>query len=78
MHKRLTTKYGIQIPRTTKIGYGFYIGHGVGIVINGKTVFAHVIKHNHELCPVGNGIVCARRQASRCKELFQHLVRIPQ
>lgn len=41
MHKRLTTKYGIQIPRTTKIGYGFYIGHGVGIVINGKTVIGN-------------------------------------
>lgn len=37
MHKRLTTKYGIQIPRTCKIGYGFYIGHGIGIVINGGT-----------------------------------------
>ena len=41
MHKRLTTKYGIQIPRTTKIGYGFYIGHGVGIIINGKTVIGN-------------------------------------
>ena len=30
-------KYGLQIPYTTKIGYGFYIGHGVGIVINGGT-----------------------------------------
>lgn len=38
MHQRMTTKYGIQIPRTTKIGYGFYIGHGIGIVINGGTV----------------------------------------
>lgn len=41
MHRRLTTKYGIQIPRTTKIGYGFYIGHGIGIVINGKTVIGN-------------------------------------
>ena len=32
MHKHLTTKYGIQIPSTTKIGYGFYIGHGIGIL----------------------------------------------
>lgn len=38
MHFRLSRKYGIQIPITTKIGYGFYIGHGVGIVINGATV----------------------------------------
>ncbi len=41
MHKRMTTKYGIQIPRTTKIGYGFYIGHGIGIIINGKTVIGN-------------------------------------
>lgn len=36
-HRRFTRKYGIQIPIGTKIGYGFYIGHGVGIVINGGT-----------------------------------------
>lgn len=41
MHKHLTNKYGIQIPRTTKIGYGFYIGHGIGIVINGGTVIGN-------------------------------------
>lgn len=41
MHKRLTRKYGIQIPRTTKIGYGFYIGHGIGIVINGGTIIGN-------------------------------------
>ena len=38
MHRRLSKKYGIQIPRRCKIGYGFYIGHGIGIVINGGTV----------------------------------------
>lgn len=37
MHYRLSRKYGIQIPGSCKIGYGFYIGHGVGIIINGKT-----------------------------------------
>lgn len=41
MHKRLTVKYGIQIPRTTRIGYGFYIGHGIGIVINGGTTIGN-------------------------------------
>lgn len=40
-HFRLTRKYGIQIPAGTKIGYGFYIGHGVGIVINGGTVIGN-------------------------------------
>lgn len=40
-HFRLTRRYGIQIPAGTKIGYGFYIGHGVGIVINGKTIIGN-------------------------------------
>lgn len=35
---RLGRKYGIQIPSSTKIGPGFYIGHGIGIVINVKTI----------------------------------------
>lgn len=34
MHYRLSRKYGIQISPKTKIGYGLYIGHGVGIIIN--------------------------------------------
>ena len=41
VHRRYTLKYGIQIPSCTKIGYGFYIGHGVGIVINGRTKIGH-------------------------------------
>lgn len=41
LHRRYTIKYGIQIPRNTKIGYGFYIGHGVGIVINGGTIIGN-------------------------------------
>ena len=38
MHYRLMRKFGIQIPISTKIGYEFYIGHGVGIIINPTTV----------------------------------------
>lgn len=34
IHYRLVRKFGIQIPIKTKIGYGFYIGHGIGIIIN--------------------------------------------
>lgn len=41
MHWHLTHKYGIQIERTTKIGYGFYIGHGIGIVINSGTTIGN-------------------------------------
>ncbi len=38
MYHRLSTKYGIQIPPKTKIGSGFYIAHGIGIIINGNTI----------------------------------------
>lgn len=41
LHRHYTIKYGIQIPSNTKIGYGFYIGHGVGIVINGGTTIGN-------------------------------------
>ena len=41
LHKHYSIKYGIQIPVSTKIGYGFYIGHGVGIVINGETTIGN-------------------------------------
>lgn len=41
MHYRLSRKYGIYIPWKTKIGYGFYIGHGVGIVINPQTIIGN-------------------------------------
>lgn len=27
-------KYGLQIPYTTKIGFGLYLGHGINIVVN--------------------------------------------
>lgn len=38
MTNRIGRKYGIQIPIGTKIGKAFYIGHGIGIVINGNTI----------------------------------------
>ncbi len=34
MHNRLSKRYGIQIPRYTKIGYGLYIGHHMCLVIS--------------------------------------------
>lgn len=36
-HYRLSRLYCVQIPPTTKIGYGLFIGHGIGIVINPDT-----------------------------------------
>lgn len=37
VYHHLSSKFGIQIPRTVKIGEGLMIGHGVGIVVNGST-----------------------------------------
>ena len=31
MHKRLSVKYSMQIPRICKIGYGLYLGHGIQV-----------------------------------------------
>lgn len=41
MHYRLSRKYGIQISPKCKIGYGLYIGHGVGIIINQGTTIGN-------------------------------------
>lgn len=49
MHRRLSRKYGIMIPSNTKIGYGLYIGHGVGIVINSGTVIGNNCNISHFL-----------------------------
>ena len=34
-------KFGIQISYTTKIGYGFYIGHFGNIFVNSKTIIGN-------------------------------------
>lgn len=41
MHRRLSRKHGLQIPRNTKIGYGLFIGHGIGIVINHTAIIGN-------------------------------------
>jgi len=41
MHYRLSRKYGIQISPRTKIGYGLYIGHGVGIIVSHTAVIGN-------------------------------------
>ena len=41
MRRYYQFKYGLDIPRTTKIGYGFHIVHGIGIVINGGTIIGN-------------------------------------
>lgn len=41
MYKRACRKANIDIPPTTKIGYGFYTGHNICIVINGGTIIGN-------------------------------------
>lgn len=41
MYKMVCMINQIDIPPTTKIGYGFYIGHGVCIVVNSGTVIGN-------------------------------------
>ncbi len=36
LYHRVRTKWGIEIPRSTTIGEGFYIGHFGGITISGE------------------------------------------
>ena len=40
-HKKLSIKYGIQIPFGTVIGKGFYMGHYGGIVVNGNAIIGN-------------------------------------
>ena len=55
-HIHLTNKYGVHIPWRAEIGYGLYIGHCTGIVMNGETVIGNncnlsqftTIGSNHE------------------------------
>lgn len=35
------TKKYIQLPKTTKVGYGLYIGHGGPIVVNSSTIIGN-------------------------------------
>ena len=34
-------RYGVQISPSTKIGYGFYIGHGICMVVNPRTIIGN-------------------------------------
>ena len=40
-HRRLSVKYQIQIPRTTQIGYGLFIGHHMCVVINDNAILGN-------------------------------------
>lgn len=36
-HRCLTLRYGVHIPLQVKVGFGLYIGHGMGLIVNPTT-----------------------------------------
>lgn len=50
MRKRYGTRYGIQLPSTTKVGYGLMIQHSFGTIVNPDTI----IGNNVTLCQFVN------------------------
>jgi serine O-acetyltransferase len=53
-------KYGIQIPISTHIGKGFYIGHFGNVVINGKTIIG-------ENCNISHGVTIGETNRGKKK-----------
>ena len=41
MYLCASRKAQVQIPASTKIGYGFYIGHNICMVVNGGTIIGN-------------------------------------
>lgn len=58
--RRYSIKYGIQIPRTTTIGKGLYIGHYGNIIINPKTIIG-------KNCNINQGVTIG--QSNRGKKV---------
>lgn len=46
-HRKLMRKYGMLIPSITKIGYGFYLGHCLGVVINSNCIIGNNVNVGH-------------------------------
>lgn len=53
MYRHYFNKYGIQINTSTQIGGGFYIGHGLGVVINPTAVIGKNFTIS-QFCTIGS------------------------
>lgn len=60
LHREYSILYGIQIPRNTCIGHGFYIGHFGNIVINDNVV----IGNN---CNIAQGVTIGQTNRGKSK-----------
>lgn len=60
----LSTLYGIQIPTCTKIGKGFRINHGVGIIINQNAIIGNYVTI-HQLTTIGSWV---KNQAAQIED----------
>ena len=49
MHEINVRRYQLQISPQTRIGYGFYIGHGTSVVINPGTIIGNNVNISHFL-----------------------------
>ncbi len=54
IYKNAQYKFGISIPYKTKIGFGFYIGHFGGIVINSNVRIGNNVNLSHNVT-IGKG-----------------------
>ncbi len=69
MVRRLSYKYGFQIPVNTKIGKGFYIGHFGAIVINKNATIG-------TYCNITHGVTIGRTNRGKlkgCPHLGHHV-----
>lgn len=60
IHRRMSYKYGYQIPVVTELGAGFYIGHFGTIVISPKAVIG-------KNCNIAHGVTVGRISAGHRK-----------
>ena len=52
IHHHLSSKFGIQISRKMSIGEHFYIGHGVGVVLNASAIIGNNVSL-HQFTSIG-------------------------
>lgn len=64
-HRMMSRRYGIEIPWETKIGYGLFLSHGTGIIINGTTTignncnigsFTNIGANKGQAAKIGNNV----------------------